>query len=93
MQRFKHNTINSMKKLFFGLIATVMFSVGASANSNASVKKVTNQTTTFNKACGVCHIEITYKDSRGNSHTDVWDLPCNSAAACKQMLADTLAAY
>lgn len=33
MQRFKHNTINSMKKLLFGLIATVMFSVSGFANS------------------------------------------------------------
>ncbi|GEM56728.1 hypothetical protein B0A58_05860 [Flavobacterium branchiophilum NBRC 15030 = ATCC 35035] len=72
-----------MKKLILGL-SLMLFSISTFAGTtNKNVVK-----STFNKACGVCHIRI----YQGGELVGSWDLPCNSAADCKQMLKDTIAA-
>lgn len=47
LQRFKHNTINSMRNLLFGLIATIMFSVNGFAKNNFNESIIKKQITSY----------------------------------------------
>lgn len=86
-----------MKKLFLGFVLG-LFSVVTFAST--SVKKdlafktqmqLNTSKKVFDEAKGICHITV-YDGSTG-SVIGEWFLPCNTAAACKKMLEDTLAAY
>lgn len=82
-----------MKRIFFGLIATALFSVSGFADTVKSENKTLVGKVTFDKVVGICHIEITRTNRDGSTSVQSWDLPCNTAAQCEQMLKDTLAAY